>query len=396
MLEYKFCHKPSLVYIASSMARKSLILLVLLCFPFEVLSSNSETWIKSGYWYAGTNLPVSDIDSTLFTHLSCAFAYVNSSSYELYINSSHQLSFASFTNIVRRKNPSIFTLLTIWVGKQYSPVFSSMINQSSYRKSFIESSISTARLYGFQGLDFGGVMPDKNTNMTNLGVLLSEWRYAIASEGRKSGNQDLILAMAVYSLKENDSASYPIESMRRNLDWVRVAAYDYYVPMKEKYTGLNAALYGPSGRLNANESIMSWINGGMPANKLVLGLPYHGYVWLLSNSQDNDIGAPASGPTITIDGSVGYKLIKSYIQTYGFGAVSVYNSTYVVNLFRTGRYWANFDDVEAITAKISYAKKMGMLGYAAFQLSNDDNWVLSKTAGRKLSKLLAVHLIFFV
>ncbi|KDO59393.1 hypothetical protein CISIN_1g0044022mg, partial [Citrus sinensis] len=90
--------------------------------------------------------------------------------------------------------------------------------------------------------------------------------------------------------------------------------------------------------------------------------------------------ARASGPGITIDGSMGYKFIRAFIQNYGYGAAPVYNASYVVNLFTSGATWINFDGVETIKAKISYAKEKNLLGYKAFQLSNDDNWALSRAA----------------
>ncbi|KAJ0030206.1 hypothetical protein Pint_14643 [Pistacia integerrima] len=83
------------------------------------------------------------------------------------------------------------------------------------------------------------------------------------------------------------------------------------------------------------------------------------------------------GLAITIDGSIGCKLIRAFIQNYGYEAASAYNATYAVNVFTIGATWINFDGVETIRAKIAYAKEKKLLGYNAFQLSNDDNWALS-------------------
>ncbi|XWS72598.1 hypothetical protein CRYUN_Cryun02cG0053700 [Craigia yunnanensis] len=363
------------------MASKPIFLLLLLFLPFKLQCSSSQTWIKAGYWYSiGGPLPISDINSALFTHLFCAFAYVNSTSYQLLINSSNEQPFSNFTNILKLKNPSITTLLSIWVGKSESTTFSLMINQTSHRKSFIESSVKTARLYGFHGLDLSGVVPRNDTNMTSFGTFLDEWRAEVASESRNSGKTQLLLTMSARRMPIVNSVSYPIDSTKRNLDWVNVVAYDYYVPTVDSFTGVHAALYGPLGRANTDAGIREWLQRGFSADKLVLGLPYHGFAWTLVNSGDNDIGSPASGPAVTIDGSMGYKLIKSFIKNYGYGVESVYNSTYVVNFFKIGSKWINFDDVEAIKAKVSYAKAKGLLGYNAFQLSNDENWALSQAA----------------
>ncbi|XP_052290116.1 cysteine-rich receptor-like protein kinase 19 [Citrus sinensis] len=151
-----------------------------------------------------------------------------------------------------------------------------------------------ARFNGFHGLDLHGVLPDKGTNITKLGTLFDEWRAEVTSES------------------EN----------RRNLDWIHVLNFDYYLPTRDNFTG----------------------------------------------------------PAITIDGSVGFKFIKGFIRDYGYGAASVYNHSYVMNFFSAKTTWVNFDGVETIRSKVSFAKEKGLLGYHAFQLSNDDKWELYSAA----------------
>lgn len=48
--------------------------------------------------------------------------------------------------------------------------------------------------------------------------------------------------------------------------------------------------------------------------------------------ENSGVGVPTSGPAITMDGSMAYKFIKSYIRSFG-NVVSHYNATFVVNQF---------------------------------------------------------------
>lgn len=380
----------------SSIATKIPILLFFL-FSLNFKYSHTQSWIKAGYHYTGNEFPVSSIDSTLFTHLICAFAYINSSTYHLSINSSTQQEFSTFTNVVKRKNPKITTFLSVWGGTEDSSVLFSMLNQSSRRRSFIDSSIATARLYEFDGLDLCGTVPRNSMHTSYLGKLLDEWRAAVDSEARNSGKSGVILIMALYHyMQVVDTVTYPIDSIRRNLNWVNLVAYDYYVPREENFTHIHAALFDPiSNGTNTNTRVKDLISRGLPASQLVLGLPYHGFGWTLVNPKDNNVGAPASGPLVNVDGSMAYKYIKWYIKTYGsLAAPPVYNDTYVVNYCTIGSIWINFDDVEAIRAKISYAKEMGLLGYNVFQVGNDDNWVLSRAAGRLI--FTSRHSLYFI
>ncbi|KAL3744225.1 hypothetical protein ACJRO7_013475 [Eucalyptus globulus] len=352
-----------------------------LCLP---PSSEAQTWVKSGYFYAGNEIPVSDIDSSLFSHLICAFAYIDSSTYQLSVNSSTEQFFSTFTSTVKRKNPSITTLLSVWAaawaGREDPSAFVSMLGESSSRMSFIESTIGKARLYGFSGVDLYGVLPSRSINMTNLSALLREWRDAVDEESRKSGKPPLLLVMAVYCQPIFNSVSYPLDSIQRNLDWVHLNAYDYHLPTRERFALPHAALFDPASQNNTDFCITWLLTRRFPARKLVLGLPYHGYAWQLQDSSADAIGHPAVGHAVTTDGSFGYKAIKSYVRDSGYGASPVYDGTYVVNLFRKGSVWINFDDVEAIRAKVTYAKEKGLLGYSVFQVGNDQNWVLSRTA----------------
>ncbi|XP_062096773.1 class V chitinase-like [Humulus lupulus] len=170
--------------------------------------------------------------------------------------------------------------------------------------------------------------------------------------------------------------------MKKNLDWVHLKSYNYYTPTTSNVSYPHAALYDPLNKIiNTNSGIHEWLNRGFPASKLVLGLPYLGYAWTLANPNNNPVGARSTGPGITLDGSLFYNFVKWYIESNGYGVQSVYNDTYVVNFCKLRQNSINFDDVEAIKAKVSYAKKMNLMGYFVFHIGNDNNWVLSK-AGR--------------
>lgn len=345
----------------------------------QVKCSGTHTWIRAGYWYVGSEYPVPEINSALFTHLTCAFAHINPNTYELSLSSADESYISTFTNIVKRKNPSVITLLSTWTGDKNSSALSFMVTQSSHRKSFIQSSINIARKYEFQGLElYARAMLRMGINMTNMGTFLDEWRAAIYLEAKTSKQPRLILTMAGYYLPHQSSMSYPIDALRRNLDWIHISAYDYHLSSNENFTAAPAALYDPSSKLNTDYGIKEWIKRGIPANKLVLGLPYHGYAWTLVNPAHNSIGSPARGLAITKDGSMSYSYIKKYLSSYR--AVSMYNATYVVNYCIINSYWIGYDDVDAIRTKVAYAKDLGLLGYNVWQVPNDYNWMLSKAA----------------
>ncbi|KAH9660244.1 class V chitinase [Citrus sinensis] len=363
-----------------------IIILVLHIFKFsESLPARAQTLIRAGYWDSDDGFPVSDVNSALFTHLMCGFAGVNSTSYELSLLPSDEKQFSNFTDTVKIKNPSITTLLSIGAGNypNYS-TYSSMAGNPSSRKSFIDSSIKIARLYGFQGLDLSWYLANTSWDKYNIGILFKEWRAAVALEAKNNSSQSqLILTATVAYSPYSTAAAYPVDSIRQYLNWVHVFTTDYSVPTWTNFTGAHAALYDPNSVSNTEYGITKWIEEGLSADKLVLCLPFYGYAWTLVKPEDNGIGAAATGPALSEDGLVSYKEIKNHIKSYGPNVQVMYNSTYVVNYCSIGKIWFGFDDVEAIRVKVAYAKEKKLRGYHVWLVSYDQYWMLSQAAAQK-------------
>ena len=167
----------SFLYASSThiyMMSKIIILLFHIPLYSDLKTSNAQTWVKAGYWFSDIKFHISDINSALFTHLICAFADVNSSSYELSVSSTDEQYFSTFTKTVRQKNPSVTNLLSIAGGNANHTTLAYMVSKETYRTSFIDSSIKIASLYGFQGLDLCWVSAHTLLNMKNMGLLFQE------------------------------------------------------------------------------------------------------------------------------------------------------------------------------------------------------------------------------
>ncbi|KAL5539972.1 hypothetical protein UlMin_043698 [Ulmus minor] len=367
------------------MTSKTFLLLFSVLFSLLNLhSSAAQTVVKAAYWFPGSEFPVSSINSTLFTHLFCAFADLNPTTYQVTISSSNAAQFSSFTQTVRQKNPSIKTLLSIGGGgNDQIPInFAAMASQATRRKSFIDSSIKLARNNNFDGLDVDWEYPSTSTDIANFGTLLTEWRSAVASEASSSGKTALLLSAAVFRSSNYYSLDLPVQKISNSLDWINVMTYDFYGPSwSPNFTSPPAALYKTTAsQINADEGIRAWIGAGMNAKKIVLGLPFYGYAWKLVNANNNGLLAPANGPAISQYGDQGYNQIRSFISQNG--ASTVFNGSVGTNYCYSGTTWIGYDDTQSVSAKVSYAKGKGLLGYFAWHVGADDNWALSQTASR--------------
>ncbi|XP_017244747.1 class V chitinase-like [Daucus carota subsp. sativus] len=360
------------------MASKTPVYAFLIC-VVQFLHLSAAQNVKGGYWFPDSGIAASDIDSTLFTHLFCAFSDLDNVTYQVTISSANAAQFSQFTNTVQSKNPSVKTLLSIGGGSSNDADFAKMASTSASRKSFIDSSLQLARSNNFHGLDLDYEYPLTANDMVNLGTLLDEWRAAADAEAQASGKPRILLTAAVSVGPTVDGLRYPTQSISRSLDWINVMAYDFYGPWTPSMTNAHAALYDPSGRVSGSSGIESWIQAGVSANKLVFGLPFYGRSWQLVNPDNHGLMAPANGPPEgSGEGARGYNQILEFIANNN--APTIYNSTIVADYCYSGTTWIGYDDKQSISTKVSYAKQKGLLGYFAWQVASDANWALSQQA----------------
>ncbi|KAH0654722.1 hypothetical protein KY285_029604 [Solanum tuberosum] len=200
--------------------------------------------------------------------------------------------------------------------------------------------------------------------MANLGTLLDEFRAAINTEARNSGRASLFLTAAVSNTPRVNGLNYPVQSVARNLGWLNVMSYDFYGPnWSPSQTNSHAQLFDPVNHVSDSDGTASWIQAGVAAQKLVLGIPFYGYAWQLVNANNHGLRAPANGKSSAgsiDDGSMTYIQIRNYI---------VQNRATTV-----------YDNTQTVRNKVTYVKGRGLRGYFAWHVAADQNWLLSKTA----------------
>lgn len=129
--------------------------------------------------------------------------------------------------------------------------------------------------------------------------------------------------------------------------------------------------------------IRSWIKAGVPAGKIVMGLPMYGHTWKLQNPNVNHMGAPATGAGPG-DGTLNYNQVIEFNKENH--ATVKYDSTSVSYYSYIGDTWIGYDDVHSIVSKVEFAKRRGLGGYFFWALGQDLNWAISKAAAKAWGK----------
>ena len=350
----------------------------------------SSSGIKGAYWpsWLAESLPPVGIPTSYFTHLFYAFVQLDASAYQLSITQPDEQWMGNFTATLHAKNPLAKAFLSIGGGASSPYTFSKMAGDPDNRAAFINSTIDVARKYGFDGLDLDWEFPTNPQDMSNLAILYSEWHAAVKKEAHYSGQYKLLLSSAVYFASDfflsDVPRSYPADAIKKYVDFVSPMCFDYHGSWDTSVTGAHALLYDKASNISTSYGISSWIEAGVPPEKLVMGLPLYGRTWELKDQNKHGIGDPAVG-TGPGDGIMAYTNIVDFNSEKG--ATVVYDEETVSTYSYAGTNWIGYDGPISTENKVKFAWEQGLGGYFLWALGDDKNWTLSK-AGRFLSVLI--------
>ncbi|MDR3250160.1 MAG: glycoside hydrolase [Tannerella sp.] len=209
----------------------------------------------------GRGLP----DPSLMTHINFAFGHVNKTFNGIVISREERLK-----EIVglKAKNKSLKVLLSI--GGWTSGGFSEMASSEATRKSFAEDCRRVIDEFGLDGIDMDWEYPSSSAagissspdDVDNFSLLMKDIRQAIGKEK--------MLTLATIA----DAKHVDFRAIDPYIDLVNIMAYDVARP-PHHHSGLFRSEH--SGRITSAEAVEAHLKAGVPADKLVLGLPFYGH-----------------------------------------------------------------------------------------------------------------------
>ncbi|KAK7291980.1 hypothetical protein RIF29_07571 [Crotalaria pallida] len=347
---------------------------------YTTTTSATAGVVKAIYWMDQPLFPPSSINTSLFTHVYYAFLTPNTTSFSLnVVSNSTNATITNFITTLRAKTPPVKTLLSIGGSNVNATSFSLIFNNITTRATFINSTISVARAFGFDGIDLDWEFPQNSGDADNLGSLFQEWRVAITADAAVTGSSPLLLTAAVYFAADfflsDAPRTYPVASINQNVDWVNVMSYDFHGSWN-KDTGAPAGLFNPTQNISVVDGLRSWIGAGAKAQKLVMGLPLYARTWQLQDPSVNGIGAPVVGPGPGLNGAMAFFQVLDYNKQTG--ANVVYDVDTVSVYSYNGSSWIGYDDPFTVTAKVGFAQALSLRGYFFWAAGYDtSDWKIS-------------------
>jgi len=321
-----------------------------------------------------------DIKAEKLTHINYAFVDVKDGKAFLTNEKTDSTNFRKL-KLLKGKNPDLNILISIG-GWAWSENFSDAVLTDSSRKIFAASSVEIIKKYDLDGVDIDWEYPGmageegnvfRPEDKQNFTLMFQEIRRELDKLEKETNNQKLLTtAVAGFASFLNVTE---IGKAQQYLNYVNLMTYDLF----QGDTVVHHASLYPSkiykSERSADNAFKAFTAAGVPAGKLVMGLPFYGRMFKVSKlekglGQKQVSQEYIDGYTFIKDSLVNKKGFKEYRDT-------VAKAPYLLNA-STGQI-LSYDDEESVREKCSYVLSHKMAGVMFWESTSDPkNYLLDE------------------
>jgi len=239
-----------------------------------------------GYVFPQERLLAPDeVDAAKLTHINYAFANVKDG--RLVEGFAHDAENLRVLTGLRARNPELRVLVSVG-GWTWSKGFSDAALTAESRRRFCESAVAYLKRHDLDGLDvdweYPGLPGDNNPyrpeDRANFTALMTDLRAHLDAAATGS-DKHYLLTFAAGAFPDY-LAHAAMNEVAGVVDFVNLMTYDFRVPGAEPEAGHNANLLAhpkDASGSSADRAVRDFLAAGVPARKLVLGVPFYGRAW---------------------------------------------------------------------------------------------------------------------
>jgi chitinase len=370
--------------------RKSLAALFVLLAAGCIRASSVPAEAVVAYVFSENSvLQPGQIDARALTRINYAFANIANGRMVTGFTSDPQN--LVFIASLKQQNPDLTVLVSVG-GWLWSTNFSDVALTPESRAAFIQSVMEFLAQYQLDGLDIdweypgmpGAGHPFRSVDKQNFTLLLKELRARFTTETVKTQRR-LYLTFAAGASNEFLSNT-EMEKAQQYVDTVNLMAYDYYEPGSDLVTGHHAPLFtNPSDpkKISAADSVAAFEKAGVPAAKIILGVPFYGHTWAEVPHTNHGLFQP--GKPIP-NAYAPYSVIVSTMLDHGYARFWDEKAS-VPYLYNAEKHiFVSYEDPQSIGAKCEYVVAHHLGGVMFWDYSSDPSGTLLHAIDDSLEK----------
>jgi len=235
----------------------------------------------------------------------------------------------------------------------------------------------------FDGIDIdweypvdGGMIPGRPEDTKNLNAMAAEFRRQL--DAVRPG---LLLTAAIPATQE-DYEYFDLKSLARHMNYINIMSYDMHWN-GEKITNLHSALFHdpadpskpPADTHYAAYAVQNFLHAGVPAPKIILGVPFYGKGWTGVGNANHGLYQTAKDASKS---PPEYRSLKALPES---ADRQFYPKIATCSIWNNDEFFS-YDCPQALQLKRQYARQHGLGGLMFWEMGQD-------TTDAELVKVLA-------
>ncbi len=330
------------------------------------------------------------VPASKLTHLNYAFAKIDPATGRIALAdpNNDRKNFAAFRTL-KQNNKHLNTLISVG-GWDYSTYFSDVASTAARREVFAQSCLEFILEHGFDGVDLDWEFPvsggpagviNRPQDKQNFTLLLKAIREKLDTQEKRDGKTYYLTVAGAPG--SGYLAKIEPKSVAALVDYIFLMGYDMHGPW-DSYADFNAPLYQPTEsspqyKSSVFDGISSYLKGGISAKKIVLGMPFYGYLYQGVSSHNNGLYSKFSTAK-----SVSYDTVRNSYLNNTFYTKLRHKTAQIPYLYGNNTF-ITYEDPQSITAKATLAKSKGLGGVGMWELSHDTSGALLNAAYHTLN-----------
>lgn len=313
-----------------------------------------------------------------FTHINYSFAHIVAG--RAVLDQPGAAADLAALRALKERNPDLKVLVS--VGGWSADGFSDAAFTDASRHTFASSVVELLRENDLDGVDLDWEYPGQGQagikysrkDKGNFTLLLKTLREELDTAGlatKHTGADHYLLTIASADQKYFDHVE--VGKLQVYLDWFNEMAYDFFnslTPTTGHHAGLYRSKFGSAKDRTADAAVKQYLAAGVPADKIVLGIPFYGRAFAGVTAKNNGIDQRYQhfldfySYSDLVDQFIGK---QGYVRYWDADA----RAPYLWN--ESSRNFISYEDVQSLGIKTCYVRDHHLGGMMFWELKLDHN-----------------------